>query len=393
MSAVMKPSGAEADPILGRILDPDGHLYMEPEVMKDLLRELLPHGGGFVLDFLERFAGSEEDKKLRARNRDNILAIKGISALGSFNPSERAEALETVGIRSQIVFSNTVKLETRQNTDEARVVCRRVNDYALDWQKKTRGRARVACQINQGNVEWAYEELERVLKAGALAVDLPCAQPPGGVSPAHETWDRFWAMLQEANVPALIHLGDGGLPYSKAPGDPMLPQQGWGDAAALRLKPAERSGGEEAVSPYYMLVAHIPAEVYLQVMVMGGVFERFPRLRFGILEFSTTWLGLACERMDTWSEFLAKVGKKYELKPSEFVRRNVRVGPFPTENLPLLVERHGLKEVYCFSTDYGHLEGSRDPIGKFRGMTDKIGAGYEEDFFVKNPSLLFPGLK
>jgi hypothetical protein len=99
------------------------------------------------------------------------------------------------------------------------------------------------------------------------------------------------------------------------------------------------------------------------------------------------------ERMDGWAEFLAKVGKKYQLKPSEFVRRNVRLGPFPTEDLATIVERHGLKEVFCFSTDYGHLEGSRDPVTKFRRYTDKIGPGYDKAFFVDNPSLMFPGLK
>jgi predicted TIM-barrel fold metal-dependent hydrolase len=388
MSAVLNPMN---EPFAGQILDVDGHMYMEPQVLREML-DGLEHGGGFVLDFLERFTGSEQDRKFRAKNRDNVLAIKGISALGSYDPIERVEAFDRVGIRAQITFVNTVKLESRQNTDIARTVCRRINDYGLDWQKKTGNRARFAPQINMGKVDWAIEELERVIRKGALVVDLPCAQPPAGVSPAHEVWDPFWARIQEADIAAVIHLGDAGLPYSKAPLDPMLPLQGWGDAAALRLKPAERSGGEEAVSPYYMLVAHMGAEVYLQVMVMGGVFERFPRLRFGILEFSTGWIGPAVERMDTWAEFLAKAGKKYDLKPSEFVKRNVRAGPFPTEDFPLIVERYGLKEIFCFSTDYGHLEGSRDPIGKFREMCNKIEPGYDRAFFVDNPSWLFPQL-
>jgi len=388
MSAVLKPQN---EPFAGQILDTDGHMYMEPPVLREMLKGL-EHGGGFVLDFLERFTGSQEDMKFRARNRDNVLAIKGISALGSYDPAERVEAFDRVGIRSQITFVNTVKLEERQNSDAARVVCRRINDYGLDWQKKTGNRARFAAQINMGRVDWAIEELDRVIKAGALVVDLPCAQPPGGVSPSHPDWDPFWARIQEADIAATIHLGGAGLPYSKAPDDPMLPLQAWGDSPNLKLRPAERSGGEEAVSPYYMLVAHMGAEVFLQVMVMGGVFERFPRLRFGILEFSTGWIGPACERMDTWAEFLAKVGKKYDLKPSEFVRRNVRAGPFPTENLPQIIERYGMKEIYCFSTDYGHLEGSRDPIGKFRGMCEKIGEGYDKAFFVDNPAWLFPKL-
>jgi hypothetical protein len=52
----------------------------------------------------------------------------------------------------------------------------------------------------------------------------------------------------------------------------------------LRNKPAFRAGGEEAISPYYMLVTHMAPELFLQTIVMGKVFERFPRLRFGIIE-------------------------------------------------------------------------------------------------------------
>jgi len=96
--------------------------------------------------------------------------------------------------------------------------------------------------------------------------------------------------------------------------------------------------------------------------------------------------------MDNWASFLARVGKKYELKPSEFVQRNVRIGPFPNEDLAAMVQQHGMKDVYCFSTDYGHLEGSRDPVKKFRRMTDQIGPGYEQAFFIDNPAFLFPGL-
>lgn len=382
------------DPLWGRMLDTDGHLYLTSQQMRDVLHGL-EHGGGFVQDFIERFEGSEEDLAMRARNRDDVLAIKGISGLGAYDPVERVEALDRIGVRSQIVFANTVKLEARQNTDIAREVCRRYNDFALDWQRATGpgDRARVAVQINQTNPAWAMEELERVLKAGARVINVTCAQPPGGVSPAHEMWDPFWAIIQEADVPVVIHLGDGGLPLSKAPLDPMLPQHGWGDAASLRAAPAERSGGEEAVSPYFMLVAHVAAEVYLQVMVMGGVFDRFPRLRFGILEFSTSWLPVACQRMDSWAGFLERVGKKkLSLKPSEFVARNVRVGPFPNEDLTGMIRQGAPKGSYCFSTDYGHLEGARDPVAKFRRHTDQIGQGYEEAFFVGNPGFLFPGI-
>jgi hypothetical protein len=70
----------------------------------------------------------------------------------------------------------------------------------------------------------------------------------------------------------------------------------------------------------------------------------------------------------------------------------VRVTPFWHEDVNLMVERYGLKEVYVFSTDYPHVEGSRDPIGRFRKTIDRLGSDYEQAFFCDNGALLFPGL-
>jgi predicted TIM-barrel fold metal-dependent hydrolase len=253
-------------------------------------------------------------------------------------------------------------------------------------------------EINMGDRDWALEETKRVIKAGAKVITLPATKPPGGVSPAHEDWDPLWAMLEEANVPATLHLGAGGLMANKkreildAEGDPMFPERGWGNAAALRGKPLDRPGGEEAISPYFMLVAHTSAELFLTTLIMGSVFERFPKLRFGFIELGASWVGPAVERMDLWAEFMGKVGRKYSLKPSEFIARNVRVTPFWNENLPLMIERYGLEDAYIFSTDYPHLEGSRDPLGKFAKWLDRLPPDYAKKFFIDNAKLMFPDL-
>ena len=53
------------------------------------------------------------------------------------------------------------------------------------------------------------------------------------------------------------------------------------------------------------------------------MFERFPKLRFGIMEFGTTWIGQCCERMDTWADFKVRVlGRKFEA----FTARGEHVG-------------------------------------------------------------------
>jgi uncharacterized protein len=123
---------------------------------------------------------------------------------------------------------------------------------------------------------------------------------------------------------------------------------------------------------------------------MGGVFERFPRLRFGIIEFGAAWLGPLCERLDRHANLLQKVGVTYPMLPSEYVRRNVRVTPQWAEPVDVLVDRYGLGESYVFNTDYPHVEGGRHPVESFRDMTTRVGPTYTRAFFVENGELLFP---
>jgi predicted TIM-barrel fold metal-dependent hydrolase len=386
----MSMAATAADPgaLAGRILDCDAHLYLEPDDMAELVGDV---GGGFVLDFLRRYVGSEQDRKARAEAKSDIWGIKGISAHGAIDAPGRIEAMDGMGIRAQLLFPNTALRELRLQTAAARAVCRRYNDYVTDWTHRTGDRARAVCQINMSDVSWAHEELERVLRLGARGVLLSCAAPPGGVSPANNIWDGFWGMLEVANVPAFLHIASGGVLTSDA-ADPVIPPREFADAAGLKAAFKDRSGAEEALGPFYFVISHMAPEVWLISMVMGKVFERFPRLRFGVIEVGASWVGPMCERMDLHAKLMAKVGIEYAMKPSEFVRRNVRVTPFWHEDVNTMVERYGLEEVYCFSTDYPHVEGSRDPIGRFRKTIDRLGDAYEEAFFCRNGGLLFPDL-
>jgi predicted TIM-barrel fold metal-dependent hydrolase len=372
----------------GRILDCDAHLYLEPADMAELVGDV---GAGFVLEFLNKYAGSEQDIKARAQAKSDLWGVKGLSAHGAVDAPGRVEAMDGMGLRAQLLFPNTALRELRLQTAAARAVCRRYNDYVIDWTHQTGDRARAVCQINMSDVAWALEELARVLKMGARGVLLSCAAAPGGVSPAHNCWDPFWAMLEEADVPAFLHIASGGVLTSDAD-DPIIPPREFADAAGLKAAFKDRSGAEEALGPFYFVISHMAPEVWLVSMVMGKVFERFPRLRFGVIEVGAGWVGPMCERMDLHSKLMAKVGIAYAMPPSEFVRRNVRVTPFWHEDVNTMVERYGLREVYVFSTDYPHVEGSRDPIGRFRKTIDRLGPEYEKAFFCDNGALLFPGL-
>jgi predicted TIM-barrel fold metal-dependent hydrolase len=376
------------NPFPGEALDSDGHMYIRPEEYERILPEL---AYGATHDFLKGYMGHEEFRDRREKNRAELWETKGIGALGAFDPAERVEALDMMGIKAQLLFANNNLYDLRGTTVIARNASRRYNDHALYFTNATKGRCRTVCHINTSDVDFATAEVKRVIHKGAKAVALPCAQPPGGVSPSHSKWDPMWAMLAEADVPALLHLGNQGLLENDQPDDMMFPPPAWRDSEVLKVKPAFRAGGEESISPYFVLVSHMAPELYLQTMVMGKVFERHPALRFGIVECGSTWVGPCVERMDMWVNFMAKVGQHYKMKPSEYVRQNVRVPPFWHEDLAKMIGRYGLKEVYSFSTDYPHLEGSKDPFGKFKKHLDTLPPEYTREFYIDNNRLLLPG--
>ena len=58
--------------------------------------------------------------------------------------------------------------------------------------------------------------------------------------------------------------------------------------------------------------------------------------------------------------------------PSEYFRRQVRFTPFAGEDVGGLIDQTG-PELYLFSSDYPHPEGTRDPIGKFEASLDEHG--------------------
>jgi len=371
---------------VGERLDCDGHLYMEPDVMAELVGDA---GSNWIIEYLRTYAGSEADLAARERARTETWSVKGFSALGSYDPGDRVDALDKMGISRQLLFPNTVLRELRTHTPAAMAACRRYNDYVIDWTERAHDRARAVCQLNMTNLDSALAELQRVVDKGARGVLLPCAEPPAGTSPASPVWDAFWRLIEESETPAFLHIGAGGLATADDD-DPMLPARAWADAPALRAMFADQPGAEERLGPFFIVVAHIAAEVYLTCMLMGGVFERFPRLRFGVIEFGASWLGPLCERLDRHAALLQKVGVRYPMLPSEYVQRNVRVTPQWAEPVDVLVERYGVREAYVFSTDYPHIEGGRNPVERFSEMTARVGPNYAREFFVDNGQLLFP---
>ena len=71
------------------------------------------------------------------------------------------------------------------------------------------------------------------------------------------------------------------------------------------------------------------------------------------------------------------------LKPSEYISRQVRVTPYPTEPTGWVIKEAG-NEIFMFSSDYPHLEGGRNPLGRFEKSLEGINEEDQDSFFRLN---------
>ena len=63
--------------------------------------------------------------------------------------------------------------------------------------------------------------------------------------------------------------------------------------------------------------------------------------------------------------------------------------PFPVENVATLIEQSN-PDLYLFSSDYPHVEGGRDPIGKFETHLHGVAETVKERFYSENFLRLWP---
>ena len=96
--------------------------------------------------------------------------------------------------------------------------------------------------------------------------------------------------------------------------------------------------------------------VSLGRLLMGGVCERFPRLRFAFLESGGGWIPTQLQRMDEQVEAFPLERRWLSMLPSEYFARQCWAGFEPEEwNLAACAERLGADRV-LWASDYPHPE-------------------------------------
>jgi predicted TIM-barrel fold metal-dependent hydrolase len=327
--------------------------------------------------FIDDLRRLRDDPADRPRAEAEIMLRKNWGAIGSFVKEDRPRALDLLGFASQLVFNtflnpHLLDAERGDDLDYAYGLARAHNRAMVDFCRVDR-RLLAVGYVPLADFPRARAMAEEAITMGCKALLVPSACPRRH-SPSHVGLFPVWAAAQEAGVPVVFHVGGGGRLV-----DPMYFENG------LPPVPDFHGGAENFRSIDYMAIPSPPMQT-LATLIIDGILDRFPRLRFGVIEQGAVWLPSWMRQLDTTVDAFARNEERLRrlaLRPSEYVRRQVRVTPYPHEPVGWIVEQAG-EEVCLFSSDYPHVEGGRNPLRRFEASLAGLAERTKRRFYCDN---------
>jgi predicted TIM-barrel fold metal-dependent hydrolase len=379
------------------LYDADSHIMELPDFLKKFAdpkwRDAIPnvnYSASVVTD--EEVAeivargsrhSDEHVTKLLGLGDKLIEQSKEIQALGAFDGRERSKAMDMLGFKKQLVFAtHSVAMPFSPSSKIAadlRYAAVRAHNRHMAEFCGSDARLMGVTIVPLDEPELAIAELDFVIESGLKAVWVP-HRACGDKSPGHVAFDPFWARLAEANVPFVLHVGGSPLQLAKA----------WSNNGRAPTK--DWLGGGENVRSKDIAVLHQGPETFLSMMLIDGVFERFPKLRGASVELGAGWVPEMLNRLDWVAKHWGRADKNlaaFTRKPSEQLSEQMAFTPFVFEEVGQLIDRSN-DALYLFSTDYPHIEGGRNPIARFESTLGERSEIVRDRFYAENFLRIFP---
>jgi predicted TIM-barrel fold metal-dependent hydrolase len=266
------------------------------------------------------------------------------------NRDDRIAVLDEQGVEKCFLFPTLGDCVEGLMHDNVAMAYKAFHAYNLwleeDWGYGYKDRLYAPPYIPVLDPELATKELDFVLNKGARLVSIRPG-PAAGRSPADPVWDPFWARLNEAGAVAAYHAFGGPTLYEEAF------NQMWGRQPVTDEK-YQANLSAALISDRGILDTII-------ALVLGNLFGRFPKVRVASIEMGCNWVPYCLHVLDHAGGLLDRrveaFGTRLDDKPSDIMRENVFVSPFPEEDVVGLTELLGVDRV-IFGSDWPHPEGN-----------------------------------
>jgi predicted TIM-barrel fold metal-dependent hydrolase len=311
-----------------------------------------------------------------------IESSKEIQALGAFNAADRSKAMDLLGFKKQLVFAThsvvlpfhpSSKKSSRLRYGAARAHNRHMAEFcAADERLMGVG------VVPLDDPALAIAEAQWAIENGLQSIWIP-HRAPLGHSPGHVDLEGFWARLAEAGVPFLLHVG----------GAPLQVDDAWSNNGRGAVK--DWVGGGENVRTKDASVLHQAPEKFLSMLIMDGVLHRHPTLKGAAIELGAGWVPELMRRMDDVVRIYSRRDEsiRFDRTPSEQITQQLGFTPMAHEDVGGMIERSN-PELYLFSSDYPHIEGTADPIKRFERTLAGAQETVKTKFYSENFLRLWP---
>src|SRR5262245_24094195 len=270
------------------------------------------------------------------------------------DPVARVRYLDEQGIDAAMLFPNYgLGWERTLASDVPATLAnmRAWNRWTVDVAAAGGGRLFPVAHLTLRDLDWLEGQLA-ALAAGGVRAAMIAPALVDGKRLSHPDLDRAWAAFAAHDVTPVFHVSDFPRPFDDAwveddpdQGNPVLSSVFLGTAPALALAD----------------------------LAVHGVFERHPDLRLGVIELSAVWVPLFLLTLDGGFDFHARFNgaplTELPLRPSEYIRRQVRIAAFAYEAADRLQAKAG--ELFMFCSDFPHSEGTADVFGDYRRLSPR----------------------
>jgi uncharacterized protein len=369
-----------------RYCDADSHImetvdwvekHADPDVRKKLPELNLVKAGSATFDFINRAVDKQRERARTGKvHTDVVRGTKGWGAYGAFDAAERKRAMDDLGFARQLVFSTFSAGQYLSHSDmDVRYGGIRAHNRAMAEFCKDDERLIAVGQLSLADPSRCVEEMKEGVRLGCGTFWVPGA-PVGDKSPGHPDFDIVWQSFCDLGIPFMLHVG---------PNSPtkLAAYENNGKPRPKDITGAE--GGENLRVRDFMLLSVGPQQ-FLTALVFDGVFERFPNLRGGVIELGAGWVPEYLRTLDLSQKIFKRSDETVAALPmraSDYIRRAVKFTPFPGEDVGRMIADAGA-ELFLFSSDYPHPEGTDDPIGRFERTFKSVSEEDKEKFYYSN---------
>ncbi len=335
-----------------RIIDADSHVYepyqMWEEYLEPAFKSFAPSPDLTIKgqEIVNKYSG-----RLRREGAKQVTQAYPLSWLNSFDSESHVLAMKQMGVDVSFVyptyFSWMIAVDTMP-PQLAGAFVRAYNNWLRDFCSYDPQILQGVGVVNLHAPEEMVPELQRVADFGWKAVFLR-PNPVKGRLLSDPTYEPFWTKCEELGIAVSLHEGT----HSRLP-----------TAGADRFN--TRFALHACSHPLEQMMA-------LLALIEGGVLERHPKLRVGLLESGCGWLPYWLWRLDREYEDLRwEVADNVKMKPSEYFRRQCFIAIEPSEPyLAQLIEFIGSDNL-IFGSDYPHMDHNPDVVAEVVALQEQL---------------------